>query len=235
MGSTLGRMFVVSTFGESHGGGLGAVVQGCPPGLVLDLDAIQAQLERRRPGQSSLTTQRQEADRVEVLSGVFEGRTLGSPIGLLFRNGDARPDAYADTRDRYRPSHADFTTDARYGLRNWQGGGRASARETVARVAAGAIAEQVLDELAGIEIVAWVDQVGYKSTCLPRTPPPAVGGKPTLIQSDSTTARTKLPSQRASTVTHHKHQPRSDTGWVTSRPRGSVQNAPDESSGQERC
>lgn len=160
MGSTLGRLFVVSTFGESHGGGLGAVVQGCPPGLVLDLDAIQEQLERRRPGQSTLTTQRQEADRVEVLSGIFEGRTLGSPIGLLFRNRDARPDAYADTRDRYRPSHADFTTDARYGLRNWQGGGRASARETVARVAAGAIAEQVLQAVAGIEIVAWVDQVG---------------------------------------------------------------------------
>ncbi len=160
MGSSIGRLFRVTTFGESHGGGLGAVVEGCPPGLALDLEAVQAQLARRRPGQSALVTQRKEADSVEVLSGLFEGRTLGSPIGLLVRNKDARPDAYADFADRYRPSHADFTTEARYGLRNWQGGGRASARETVARVAAGAIAEQVLAELAGVEIVAWVDRVG---------------------------------------------------------------------------
>jgi len=160
MGSTTGTLFCVTTFGESHGGGLGAVVQGCPPGLELDLDLIQRDLDRRRPGQSSLTTQRKEPDHVEVLSGVFEGKTLGSPIALLVRNQDADPSSYEPTRHLYRPSHADYTTDSKYGIRNWQGGGRASARETVARVAAGAIARQVLSEMAGVEIVAWVDTVG---------------------------------------------------------------------------
>ncbi len=159
MGSTHGRLFRVTTFGESHGGGVGAVVDGCPPGLALDVDAIQAQLDRRRPGQSTLVTQRAEADRVELLSGTAEGRTLGSPIALLVRNKDPRPEAYAPFRHLYRPSHADFTTDARYGLRAWAGGGRASARETVGRVAAGAIAEQVLRDQAGVEIVAWVDRI----------------------------------------------------------------------------
>jgi chorismate synthase len=158
--STHGRLFCVTTFGESHGGAVGAVVDGCPPGLALELAAVQAQLDRRRPGQSTLVSQRAEADRVEVLSGVFEGRSLGSPIALLVRNTDARPEAYAPFRHLYRPSHADFTTEARYGLRAWAGGGRASARETVGRVAAGAIAEQVLAALAGVEIVAWVDRIG---------------------------------------------------------------------------
>lgn len=160
MGSSTGVLFRVTTFGESHGGGLGAVVEGCPPGLTLDVDAIQRDLDRRRPGQNSLSTQRKERDRVEVLSGVFEGRTLGSPIGLLLRNTDADPRAYAPFKHLYRPSHADYTTDARYGLRAWAGGGRASARETAARVAAGGIAKQVLAELAGIQVLAWVDQVG---------------------------------------------------------------------------
>ena len=156
-GSSFGQLFRVTTFGESHGGGLGAVVEGCPPGLHLDLDVIQHQLDRRRPGQSSISTQRKEADRVEVLSGLFEGFTTGTSIGLLIRNTDADPRAYAPFKDLYRPSHADFTYEARYGRRNWQGGGRASARETAARVAAGAIARQVL---GGVRIVAWVDQVG---------------------------------------------------------------------------
>jgi chorismate synthase len=137
------------------------VVEGCPPGLKLDLEAIQRDLDRRRPGQSSLTTQRKEPDVFEVLSGLFEGKTLGSPIALLVRNKDADPSAYAPFKNLYRPSHADYTTQAKYGIRNWQGGGRASARETVARVAAGAIARQVLQELAGIEVVAWVHQVGH--------------------------------------------------------------------------
>ena len=159
MGSSFGRLFVVTTFGESHGGGLGAVVEGCPPGLELDLAAIQRDLDRRRPGQSSIATQRKEPDQVEVLSGVFEGRTLGTAIGLLVRNKDADPSAYAPFKDRYRPSHADFTYDARYGLRNWQGGGRASARETVARVAAGAIAKQVLSGF-GVSIVGWTAAIG---------------------------------------------------------------------------
>ncbi len=160
MGSGLGQLFRVTTFGESHGGGLGAVVEGCPPGISLDYSAIQADLDRRRPGQSPLVSARAEPDEVEILSGVFEGKTLGTPIGLLVRNKDADPSAYAPTKDLYRPSHADYTTDAKYGIRNWQGGGRASARETVARVAAGAIARQVLGHLRGVEIVAWVDQVG---------------------------------------------------------------------------
>ena len=137
------------------------VVEGCPPGLKLDLEAIQRDLDRRRPGQSSLTTQRKEPDVFEVLSGLFEGKTLGSPIALLVRNKDADPSAYAPFKNLYRPSHADFTTQAKYGIRNWQGGGRASARETVARVAAGAIARQVLQALTGIEVVAWVHQVGH--------------------------------------------------------------------------
>ena len=160
MGSGFGRLFRVTTFGESHGGGLGAVIEGCPPGLQLDLAEIQVELDRRRPGQSSLVSARKEPDVVEILSGVFEGQTLGTPIGLLVRNTDADPSAYRPFKDKFRPSHADFTTEAKYGIRNWQGGGRASARETVARVAAGAIARQVLRQMAGVEIHAWVSGVG---------------------------------------------------------------------------
>lgn len=159
MGSTLGRLFQVTTFGESHGGAIGAVIEGCPAGLRLDLDRIQAELDRRRPGQSALVTQRKETDQVEVLSGLFDGLTLGTAIALLIRNKDAKPAAYEPFRDKYRPSHADFTYDARYGVRAWAGGGRASARETAARVAAGAVARQVLESLGPIEIVAWVDRV----------------------------------------------------------------------------
>ena len=161
MGSTFGHLFRVTTFGESHGGGLGVVIDGCPPGLSLDLGAVQADLDRRRPGQSRLVTNRKEPDRAEVLSGVDErGRTLGSPLALMVRNKDADPSAYAPFRHLYRPSHADFTTDARYGLRAWQGGGRASARETVGRVAAGAVARQMLAADCGVEIVGWVDRIG---------------------------------------------------------------------------
>jgi len=170
MGNRTGHIFHVSTFGESHGGALGAIVDGCPPGIELDLDLMKRDLDRRRPGQSSLTTQRKETDAVEVLSGVFEGKTLGTPIALVVKNRDANPAAYEDFKDLYRPSHADYTTEKRYGIRNWQGGGRASARETVARVAAGAIARQVLQEFANIEVVAWVDQVGgIRGECDPET------------------------------------------------------------------
>jgi chorismate synthase len=157
--SSFGRLFRVTTWGESHGGAVGAVIDGCPPRLRLSDADIQPQLDRRRPGQSSLTTQRQEEDRVRILSGVFEGRTLGTPILLLIENRDAKPGAYESLRDLYRPSHADYTYEAKYGVRAWQGGGRASARETVGRVAAGAIAEAMLRQAAGIEIVAWVAQV----------------------------------------------------------------------------
>lgn len=159
MASQLGVLFRVATFGESHGGGVGVVVDGCPPLLELAAEEIQRDLDRRRPGQSRLTTPRQEADRVEILSGLFEGRTLGTPIALLVRNEDARPEAYEAMKDVYRPSHADFTTEAKYGIRNWQGGGRASARETVGRVAAGAVARKLLHVAAGIEVLAWVSQV----------------------------------------------------------------------------
>lgn len=159
MGSEFGRVFRISSFGESHGGGVGVVVDGCPPRLLLDVAEIQRDLDRRRPGQSALTTPRQEEDRAEILSGVFEGRTLGTPIGILVRNQDARPSAYEAIKDVYRPSHADYTTEAKYGIRNWQGGGRASARETVGRVAAGAIARKLLRTVAGIEVLAWVRRV----------------------------------------------------------------------------
>jgi chorismate synthase len=159
MGSVYGNLFRISTFGESHGGGVGVVLEGCPPRLPIDVAEIQHDLDRRRPGQSVLTTPRQEEDEAEILSGVFEGRTLGTPIGIVVRNKDARPSAYEEMRDIYRPSHADYTTEAKYGIRNWQGGGRASARETVGRVAAGAIARKLLREVAGIEVLAWVRRV----------------------------------------------------------------------------
>lgn len=159
MGSVTGQLFRVSTFGESHGGGVGVILEGCPPRLAIDVAEIQRDLDRRRPGQSVLTTPRQEADQAEILSGVFEGRTIGSPIAILVRNKDARPSAYEEMRDTFRPSHADFTTEAKYGIRNWQGGGRASARETIGRVAAGAIARKLLHEVAGIEVLSWVRRV----------------------------------------------------------------------------
>ena len=159
MASSFGRVFCITTFGESHGGGVGVIADGCPPRLPISAEEIQRDLDRRRPGQSHLTTPRQEADRVEILSGVFEGHSLGSPIALLVRNKDARPQAYEDFKDVYRPSHADYTTEAKYGIRNWQGGGRASARETVGRVAAGAIARKLLAFAADVEVLAWVRRV----------------------------------------------------------------------------
>ena len=158
-GSSFGERFRITTFGESHGGGVGVVVDGCPAGLPLTAADIQVELDRRRPGQSRLVTQRQEADEVEIYSGVFEDLTLGSSIGMLVHNTDARPGAYDNMRDVYRPSHADYTTEAKFGRRNWQGGGRASARETIGRVAAGAIARKLLTQLTGIEVLAWVSSV----------------------------------------------------------------------------
>jgi chorismate synthase len=161
-GNTFGHSFRVTTFGESHGPGVGCVIDGCPPGHPLDVPALQAFLARRRPGQSKLVTPRAEDDRVEVLSGVDQetGRTLGSPIALLVRNQDQRSGSYADWHHIYRPSHADFAYDAKYGIRAWQGGGRASARETVGRVAAGALAEQLLlARFPALRICAWVERV----------------------------------------------------------------------------
>ena len=159
VGSIFGHTFRLSTWGESHGTGIGVVIDGCPPRLPLAADDLQADLDRRRPGQSHLTSQRGEADRAEILSGVFEGRTTGAPIAVLVRNDDARPSAYDHLRDLYRPSHADWAYDAKYGHRDWRGGGRASARETIGRVAAGAIARQLLGKVAGIEVLAWVSRV----------------------------------------------------------------------------
>jgi chorismate synthase len=158
-GSTFGRAFRVTTFGESHGAAVGVVVDGCPPRLPLTVEEVQADLDRRRPGQSRLTTQRKEDDRAEFLSGVFDGVTLGTPIAVVIRNADARSGAYEDMKDVYRPSHADFTTEAKYGVRDWRGGGRASARETTGRVAAGAVARKLLRTVAGVEVLAWVESV----------------------------------------------------------------------------
>jgi len=160
MGSTFGQLFRVTTFGESHGGGIGVVIDGCPPRIETSEVEIQRDLNRRRPGQSKLTTQRKEEDRCEILSGVFEGRTLGTPIAILIRNKDARPEDYREIARKFRPSHADYTYEAKYGIRNWQGGGRASARETIGRVAAGAIAKKTLSALcADFEVVAYVTQI----------------------------------------------------------------------------
>jgi len=159
MGSRFGKIFQITTFGESHGGAVGVALDGCPPRLAIDVGEVQRDLDRRRPGQSRLTTPRQEDDQVEILSGLFEGITLGTPIAMLVHNNDARPSAYEHMKDIYRPSHADYTTEAKYGIRNWQGGGRASARETIGRVAAGAVARKLLRVAADIEVLAWVRRV----------------------------------------------------------------------------
>jgi chorismate synthase len=164
MTSSFGRIFRASTFGESHGGGVGVVIDGCPPRLALSAEDLQRDLDRRRPGQSRLVTQRDEADEAEILSGVFGGFTTGAPIAVLVRNKDARPGAYEHLRDVYRPSHADFTYDAKFGFRNWEGGGRASARETVGRVAAAAVARRLLNQTEGIEVLAWVRSVADIAT-----------------------------------------------------------------------
>jgi chorismate synthase len=160
MGNTFGQLFRVTTFGESHSGGVGVIIDGCPPKIEISEAEIQEELDRRRPGQSKFTTQRKEEDRCEILSGVFEGKTLGTPIAILVRNKDARPEDYVEIARKFRPSHADFTYEAKYGIRNWQGGGRASARETIGRVAAGAVAKKILSILCPeTEVVAYVAQI----------------------------------------------------------------------------
>jgi chorismate synthase len=159
MGNTFGHLFRITTFGESHGGGVGVVVDGCPPQLEISPEEIQFELDRRRPGQSKITTPRKEADQCEILSGIFEGKTLGTPIAILVRNKDTRSQDYDEMAVKYRPSHADAAYDAKYGIRNWQGGGRSSARETIGRVAAGAIAKKILKQAAGVEIVGYVKRI----------------------------------------------------------------------------
>ncbi len=159
MGNTFGHLFRATTWGESHGDAIGVVVDGCPPKLELSVEDIQKELDRRRPGQSEISTQRKEGDRAEILSGVFDGLTLGTPISIGVWNEDARGRDYEHMRTKYRPSHADYTYDSKYGIRNWKGGGRASARETIGRVAAGAIAKKILAQEFGVEIVGYVKQV----------------------------------------------------------------------------
>lgn len=159
MGNTFGKIFSISTFGESHGAGVGVVIDGCPAGLVIDEAFVQSELDRRRPGQSSITTQRKEKDDVQILSGVFEGKATGAPIALFIANEDARSKDYGHLENTFRPSHADFTYEKKYGIRDYRGGGRSSARETAARVAAGAIAKLFLRH-AGIQVHAFVSQVG---------------------------------------------------------------------------
>jgi chorismate synthase len=159
MGSSFGTLFRISSFGESHGGGVGVIVEGCPPRLTLDLAAIQAELDRRKPGQSKITTPRKEDDQVEILSGLLDGITLGTPIAMVVRNKDQRPQDYKEMEVAFRPSHADATYQAKYGIGARSGGGRASARETIGRVAAGAIAKQLLAKAHGTEVVAWVSRI----------------------------------------------------------------------------
>jgi chorismate synthase len=159
MANTFGHLFRVTTWGESHGGGVGVVVDGCPPRLELTEADLQPDLDRRRPGQSRIVSPRKESDIVQILSGTFEGKTLGTPISLWVKNEDARPEAYSEMASKFRPSHADYTYQAKFGIRNWQGGGRTSARETVGRVAAGGIAKKILRERYGVVVLAWVQQV----------------------------------------------------------------------------
>jgi chorismate synthase len=159
-GNTFGQTFKISTFGESHGKGIGVVIDGCPSGLDFDEAFIQSELDRRRPGQSSIVTQRDEADKVEVLSGIFEGKTTGTPIGMVIYNADARSKDYNHISKQFRPSHADYTYHEKYGVRDYRGGGRSSARETAARVAAGAVAKLILKHF-GVQVTAYVSQVGH--------------------------------------------------------------------------
>jgi len=164
--NTIGRIFRLTSFGESHGGAIGGVIDGCPAGLNVDLDLIQHDLDRRKPGQSHITTQRAEGDKVEFLSGIFQGQTTGTPIGFIIRNQDQHSSDYNDLKDLYRPSHADYTYDQKYGLRDHRGGGRSSARETIARVVAGSLAKQLLAGI-GITVQAYVSRVGEISVNKP--------------------------------------------------------------------
>src|SRR5262249_25098324 len=159
MGNTFGQLFRATTWGESHGGGVGVVVDGCPPRLELSEKDIQPDLNRRRPGQSKIVSPRKESDIVQILSGTFEGKTLGTPICLWVRNEDARSEAYTEMATKFRPSHADYTYQAKFGIRAWPGGGRTSARETIGRVAGGAIAQKILRQQYGVEVLAFVQQV----------------------------------------------------------------------------
>jgi chorismate synthase len=189
MPNTFGKLFTISTWGESHGAAVGVVIDGCPPGLPLAEADIQPDLDRRRPGQSAIVSPRKEEDRVEILSGVFEGRTTGAPVSMLVRNGDARPGAYDEMREKFRPSHADFSYQAKYGLRDHRGGGRSSARETVGRVAAGAVARKILALAGSVEIRAYVTRIHDLGL-----PPGADGAFPSLAAVDASPVRCPDPA-----------------------------------------
>ena len=195
MPNSFGKLFAITTWGESHGPGVGVVVDGCPPGLPLAAADIQADLDRRRPGQSDIVTPRQEADAVEILSGVFEGRTTGTPIALLVRNADQRPGAYDEMREKFRPSHADYTYQAKFGLRDHRGGGRSSARETVGRVAAGAIARKILALAGGVEIRAFVTRIHDLAV-----PAAVLETFPTLAEVEATAVRCPHPATAAAMI-----------------------------------
>ncbi len=184
--NTFGHVFRFSTWGESHGLAIGAVVDGCPPGLNLSEDDIQPLLDRRRPGQSRFTTQRQEPDRVRVLSGVFEGRTTGTPISLMIENVDQRSKDYSEVAQAYRPGHADYAYDAKYGFRDYRGGGRSSARETASRVAAGAVARLVIPE---VSILAWVEAIGGDAIDYDKFDPAEIGNNPFFCPDADAAAR----------------------------------------------
>lgn len=187
MGNSFGTLFRISTWGESHGGGIGVVIDGCPPRLPITVEEIQFELDRRRPGQSDITTPRKESDAATIVSGVFEGQTLGTPIGIYVPNGDHRPSAYAEMKDKFRPSHADFTYQAKFGIRNHEGGGRSSARETIGRVAAGAVAKKILKLAGDIDVRAYITRVHDIEM-------PASSAFPTLEQVEASPVRCPHPA-----------------------------------------
>jgi len=182
MPNTFGKLFKITTWGESHGGGVGVVIDGCPPNLPLSVEEIQAELDRRRPGQSDISTPRKEADTVTILSGLYEGKTTGTPISMMVHNKDQRPEAYEEMKAKYRPSHADYTYQTKYGIRNPEGGGRSSARETIGRVAAGAIAKKILRLAAKVEVIAYVSRIHDIEM-------PEIGKAPSLDAIEATAVR----------------------------------------------
>ena len=189
MPNSFGHLFRITTWGESHGPGIGVVIDGCPPLLPISAEEIQAELDRRRPGQSEITTPRKEADTVEILSGVYEGKTTGTPIGLFVRNTDQRSSAYAEMKQAFRPSHADFTYQSKFGVRDPNGGGRSSARETIGRVAAGAIARKILAQAGGVEVRAFVTRIHDIAA-----PAVALGQFPTLAEVEASPVRCPHPA-----------------------------------------
>lgn len=216
MPNRFGKLFSITTWGESHGPAIGVVVDGCPPKLPLTVDEIQTELDRRRPGQSDIVTPRKEEDRVEILSGVFEGRTTGTPISMLVRNGDQRPGAYTEMKDKYRPSHADYTYQTKYGIRDHRGGGRSSARETIGRVAGGAIAKKILSLAGKVEVRAFVTRIQDLEA-------PVLSTFPSLAEVEATAVRCPHPETAAAMIERIK-QVRSEGdsvgGTIECRVRG---------------